>query len=42
MKTMQNVENKGAYTLLGLTKEKRNAIIIICETIRNKMKGEGT
>lgn len=39
---MQNIENKEYYTLLGLTKQGRNDIIITYETIRNKMKGEGT
>lgn len=33
---MQNIENKEYYTLLGLTKQERNDIIIIYETIRNK------
>lgn len=32
---MQNIENKEYYTLLGLTKQGRNDIIIY-ETIRNK------
>lgn len=39
---MQNIENKEYYTLLGLTKQGKNDIIIIYEIIRNKMKGEGT
>ena len=33
---MQNIENKEYYTLLGLTKQERNDIIIIYETVRNK------
>lgn len=33
---MQNVENKECHALLGLTKQERNDIIIIYETIRNK------
>ena len=33
---MQNIENKEYYTLLGLTKQERNDIIIIYETIRNR------
>lgn len=33
---MQNIENKEYYTLLGLTKQERNDIIIIYETMRNR------
>lgn len=34
---MQNIENKEYYTLLGLTKQGKNDIIIIIyEIIRNK------
>ena len=33
---MQNIENTEYYTLLGLTKQERNDIIIIYETMRNK------
>ncbi len=36
IKTMQNIENKEYYTLLGLTKQGKNDIIIIYEIIRNK------
>ena len=40
---MKNVENKEHHALLGLTKQGKNDIIIIYETMRNKkMKGEGT
>ena len=35
-KTMKNVENKEYHALLGLTKQERNDIIIIYETMRNK------
>ncbi len=38
-KTMQNIENKEYYTLLGLTKQGRNDIIITYETMRNKNEG---
>lgn len=33
---MKNVENKECHALLGLTKQERNDIIIIYETMRNK------
>ena len=33
---MKNVENKEYHALLGLTKQERNDIIIIYETMRNK------
>lgn len=33
---MKNIENKEYYTLLGLTKQERNDIIITYETMRNK------
>ena len=33
---MKNVENKEHHALLGLTKQERNDIIIIDETMRNK------
>ena len=36
---MQNIENKEYYTLLGLTKQGRNDIIITYKTIRNKNEG---
>lgn len=32
----ENVENKEYHALLGLTKQERNDIIIIYETMRNK------
>lgn len=35
-KTMKYVENKEYHALLGLTKQERNDIIIIYETMRNK------
>lgn len=36
---MQNIENKEYYTLLGLTKQGRNDIIITYKTTRNKNEG---
>ena len=38
---MQNIKNKEYYTLLGLTKQGKNDIIIIYEIIRNKNERRG-